>query len=64
MSTQKYEISLSVLKNISQVHSVYCKKEKKNSIPNHFLLAVKGATYVTIATVIFSRIKITNYFYV
>ena len=64
MALRRYEISLRVLKNISRV-SAFISDLNTNEISTHFTFAAKGAIYcVTIATVIFSHVKITCYFHV
>ena len=63
MAARRYEISLRVLKNVSLYYiSIYY--INTNGILGKLYYAAKGANYyVTIATMIFSRVKITCYFH-
>ena len=70
MAARKYEVSLGVLKNISTMfrECSIC-YINTNESPNHFTLIVfcrerrDLLCNVAIATVIFSRVKITCYFH-
>ena len=62
MTAWRYEISLRALKNIPLVR---CAHSRNIFQHEKYQIIAKGAIYcVTIAAVIFSRVKITGYFHV